>query len=140
VQLYWKFPIIINVGNLIYKLPGLVRYITTSNDGLYIQKHYDGSFNGTGDGVLNYKVYTIYSPSLLTYHDLFELIDNNKLKPIYALNDSENYPSQLQADSVSVKDIKIYQYGTIDKTSIKVRIRPDKEDVGKKGFIYVFIQ
>jgi len=139
-RLYWKFPVINNTGDFVYKLPGLVRRIKVSQNGLYVTKYYTGAFDGSGDGVLNYKIYTIYSPNLLTYADIFNLIDNKEITPIYSLNNSKSYPRTLPADSVSVKDIHIYQYGTIDKTTIMVRIRPDKQDVGKKGFIYVFIK
>lgn len=137
-DIYWKFKIINNMGELIYHLPGIIRRRVEVNSQEY--DYYTGDFDGTGDGILDYKVYTVYSSHLLTYNDIYNLIDNEKINPIYDMLQPNLYPKMPKSDSVSDKDIKLYIYGPLNKTSVIARIKPDEKDVGKQGFIFVFIQ
>jgi hypothetical protein len=135
---FWRIPVIYNMGSLLNNLPGLVHSIER---GIYDIKHYDGKFDGTGDGLLGYTIYVLYSPNILAYTEIYQKIEDEEIKPIYKMGEDYLYPKKVQADSVdSVKNIQIYQYGPADKISVDARIFPNSDDVGRKGFIYVFIQ
>lgn len=41
---------------------------------------------------------------------------------------------------LSNKDIKLFKYGPANKSTIYTQIYPAAEDVGKKGFVFVFMQ
>ena len=136
---YWTFPIVSNVNNLLYMLPGIVRSITKKN-GAYDIYNYTGKFDGSGDGMLNYSVYTYYSTTPLTYAQLYQKIIDKEAKKIYKQGEEYLYKRDIRGDGIGNDNIKLFQYGTADKTTVYTRILPNKEDIGKKGFIYVFIQ
>ncbi|WP_457748586.1 hypothetical protein [Sulfurimonas sp.] len=137
---YWRFPIVSNLGNLVYKLQGMVRSVTRISGG-YDQKYYSGNFDGTGDGLLTFSVYTYYSPNRLSYDNLFSKIDDKEMKKIYKQGEEYLYTQKTEGDADGNNTVvQIFQYGTSDKTSLYTIIHPKKEDIGKKGFIFVFMQ
>ena len=137
---YWSFPIISNAGNLVYALPGIVRRVIRSN-AAYDQKYYSGKFDGTGDGLLTFSITTYYSDTALTYAQLYQKIKDGEAKKIFKQGEETLYAKNVKSDALeSNKNIKIFQYGPPSKTTVSTRIFPNKQDIGKKGFIYVFIQ
>lgn len=136
---YWNFPIVLNFPNLIYMLPGMVRSVVRNNTAYDIYK-YNGNFDGSGDGMLNFSIYTYYSTTPITYAQLYEKIANGEAKKIYKQGEEYLYPKNINGDGKGNKNIQLFQYGTADKTTIYSRVFPNKDDIGKKGFIYVFIQ
>jgi len=136
---YWTFPIVSKIGNLIYMLPGMVRSVERKDAAYDIYK-YSGSFDGSGDGMLNYSIYTYYSKAPVTYAQLYQKIADEEAKKIYKQGEEYLYPKDVYGDGGGNKNIQLFQYGTADKSTIYTRIFPNKDDIGKKGFIYVFIQ
>ncbi len=59
---------------------------------------------------------------------------------IYKTLDGKNYDKFIRGDNLETNsNIEIYQYGASSNNSLKVRIKPRKEDVGKNGFVYIFV-
>lgn len=135
---FWTFSLVGNLGALVENLPGIVR--SRSKD-LYERPFYTGSFDGSGDGILDYVVATYYSPTPLTYADLVSKISSGEITIMYRGNNPSVFPATVKSDSqnATTSYINIYQYGASSSQSAYMRILPRSEDVGKKGFIYVFI-
>ena len=148
---WYEFKIFDSIGDMIYKMPGLIRSSTTTNGGV-VTNDYSGSFNGTGDGVAGYEIYTFFSDSSLSYQDIknkinaidtsnpsVHQIDDYGAK-IYKTLDGKNYDKFIRGENLETNsNIEIYQYGASSNNSLKVRIKPRKEDVGKNGFVYIFV-
>ena len=145
---WYEFNIISSFGDIIYKLPGLVRS-SMVNGGRRINT-YTGEFDGTGDGVVGYQIYTFFSQSVLTYQDIknkIDAIDNSGVHQIdnygakiYQSTASNHFDKFIKPDNIDTNNnIDIYQYGSADKFSLKVRIKPRAEDIGKNAFIFIFM-
>lgn len=151
---FLRIPVISNYNSLMYNLPGLKRKIVKNGPSETVL--YSGAFDGSGQAVTAVKMYIDYKDtSLLTYQSVVENIDNGTWKPIYDNSSMGSSPSAVTSDtkkeSDSVKyhnslnknsseDIEIFLYGKEDKKTAYTRIKPKTEDVGKKGFIYIFAQ
>lgn len=149
---YWyEFKIFDSLGNMHLNLPGIRRSSTTSAGG-YVADSYSGNFDGTADGVVGYQVYTFLSDNSLTYNDLINKIneiDNSNPKvnqtsdygaKIYQMADTHSFDKFIKADNVNTNNnIEIFQYGPANNNSLKVRIKPRAADIGKNGFIYIFM-
>ena len=135
-KLYYEYLAIDNMAKIQESLPGLVR--STSENGPYVSYSYNGNFNGTGDAVAKWKAYGIYSQSPLTYAEIQQKIDSGDFKAFYEIGSELNYPKDLTDDSEKKNNIQIFRYGLPQKSSAFTRILPNKQDVGKKGFIFVF--
>lgn len=137
---YWTFPIVSDIGNLIYMLPGMVRSVERKS-AAYDVYNYSGKFDGSGDGLLNYSIYTYYSSTPVTYAQLYAKINSGDAKKIYKEGEEYLYKRDIEGDSGGGdQNIKLFQYGPANKTTVYTKITPAKKDIGKKGFIYVFIQ
>ena len=151
---FLRIPIITNYNGLMYQLPGLVRRIVKS--GPNQASYYTGTFDGSGQAITGMKLYVDYSlGNSLTYEDVVSKIDNGEWIPVYNNTTTTGSPNavisdtQVTSDSVkyhntssrnSKEDIEIFLYGTDNNKTAYTRIKPKTEDVGKKGFIYIFAQ
>ncbi|MFY4789489.1 hypothetical protein ACOTWR_06140 [Aliarcobacter butzleri] len=151
---FLRIPIVENYNGLMYQLPGLIRRIVKS--GPNQASYYNGNFDGTGQAITGIKLYVDYSlDSNLTYQDVVTKIDNGEWLEVYNNTTNSAYPTavisdtQITSDSVkyhntssrnSKEDIEIFLYGTENNKTAYTRIKPKTEDVGKKGFIYIFAQ
>ena len=135
---YWEIPIVNNSGLIVKQFDGMV----TRRDPLPNRTEYfDTNMDGTGDGMLYYEVLVYYSPTPKTFSELYTLIDSGSMKSIYKSTEAHLYPNSISGDgSLSNKDIKLFKYGPANKSTIYTQIYPKAEDVGKKGFIFVFMQ
>lgn len=150
---FLRIPIVENYNGLMYSLPGIERSSLASNNQIV---SYSGAFDGTGQAITILKVYVDYSKtSSLTYEDVVKKIENKEWEPIY--NNSSTGSSKtavtsdtkIDTDSVaymrvenkgSKEDIEIFVYGNEKNKSGYTRIKPRTEDIGKKGFIFIFAQ
>ena len=146
---WYEMNIFDSIGNIIYTLPGLVRSSFVSNIGV-VTDIYSGDFDGTGEGVVGYEVFTFFSEDRLSYNDLKNQIDaieqsdthqvDNYGAKIYKTQEEKLFNKFIDGDNIETdSNVGIYQYGTIDKSSLKVRLRPRKIDIGKNAFIYIFM-
>jgi len=134
---YLRIETLKNMNFIAYNLPGIARSITTN--GLNQTNHYDGDYDGTGEALARFNVYLHYSSTNLTYSDLVTMVDEKDILPIYDNLTPSAFSKEVVGDSGEVgADINIYQYGPINKKSAYLRIFPKQEELGKKGFIYVF--
>lgn len=134
---YWEIPILNNSGLITKELKGMI----TSRDRLPSNAiHYDTKIDGTGDGMLYYEIYVYYAEDQKTFSELYDLIDSLKMQKIYKSTEAHLYPTSIKGDGLPNKDIEIFQYGDASHTSIYSRIYPKSEDIGKKGFVFVFVQ
>lgn len=135
---YWNIPIISNIGHITNELDGAVRSVT--NDATGTIRHYSGPYDGTGDGMLVYTIYVGYSETQLDYEMIFDKINSGEFQKIYKFKEDRLYRNKPKSNSPNSNLFKIYQYGAEDSATIFVTIKPKPEDIGKKGFIYVFFQ
>lgn len=145
---WYEFKIFNSIGNIIYELPGLIKSSVSTNG--HKTDTYTGKFDGTGDGVAGYQIYTFFSQSNLTYQDLKNKIDqidnsglhqiNNYGAKIYQSTAGNLFDRFIKPDNIDTNNnIEIYKYGPANKFSLKVRIKPRKEDIGKNAFIFIFM-
>jgi hypothetical protein len=135
---YWNIPVINDIGNLANELKGAVRRVENTTSGTI--RHYNGNYDGTGDGMLVYSVYTGYSKNELDYEMIFDKIDAGEFLKIYKFKEERLYRNNPLSNTPESDLFEIYQYGPADSATVFVTIKPKQEDIGKKGFIYVFFQ
>ncbi|MBW6487544.1 hypothetical protein [Sulfurimonas sp.] len=149
---YWyEYKIFDSLGEMHYALPGIIRRKESAAGG-YNTNYYIGEFDGTGEGVASFQIYTMLSPTNLTYTDLINQINaidnsnpktnqvNNYGAKIYEMVNGHSYDKFIKGDNVETNnDIEIFQYGPANNNSLKVRIKPRAADIGKNGFIYIFM-
>lgn len=135
---FWTRDVIHNLGTVLETLPGLVRYRTKD---IYRTSFYDGKFDGSGDGLLDLRVISFYSNSILTYKQITDRVLDKTYPVIYQSNAQFLYPTRVKSDSENdiSSPIHIYQYGAASKQTAYMRAFPRKQDIGKKGFVYVFV-
>lgn len=134
---YWEIPIIYNTGLITKNLIGMV----TSRDPLPKNTpHYNTNIDGTGDGMLYFEIYTYYSDEEKTFNDLYDLIEKEEMRKIYKSTEALLSKTTIYGDSYQNKDINIFRYGSAENTTVYTQIYPKKDDIGKKGYIFVFIQ
>ena len=135
---YWTFTVVNQLGNLVNELKGLIRSRTTD---LHERPVYKGNFDGSGEGMLAFTVATAYSERALTYQQIVDRVSSGEIPTIYHSNAPYLYPKDIKSDAMNSNSslVQIYQYGQSNKQTAYMEIRPRKEDVAKKGFIYVFI-
>lgn len=138
-KIYHLYPIINTVGNLINTLPGIFHRRADYTTGS--KKYYTGKRDGTAEAVVKYRIYTYMSPRKLTLKEFYDKVASGEAPMIYESLNPTATPNDLRGDGVSPENIiQIYTYGKIDKKSAFARIRPRRQDIGKKGFIFVFAQ
>lgn len=135
---FWTKDVVVNLGNVIENLPGLMRQRTKD---IFKQPIYDGKFDGSGDGLLDLRIIPFYSKTVLSYQQIVDAISNKTYMPIYQSTAQYLYPTKVESDAQNDinSNIHIYQYGPSDKQTAYMRAFPRSQDVGKKGFVYVFI-
>ncbi|NCC88501.1 MAG: hypothetical protein EOM05_11690 [Clostridia bacterium] len=135
---FWTKDVVQNLGNVLENLPGLMRQRTKD---IFRRPIYDGKFDGSGDGLLDLRIIPFYSKNVLTYQQIVDSILNKTFMPIYQSTAQYMYPSKVESDAQNDvnSNIHIYQYGTSDKQTAYMRVFPRTQDVGKKGYIYVFV-
>ena len=135
---FWEFPVVNNSGLIVKQFGGM----TIHRDPLPTRTEYfDGVMDGTGDGMLYYEVFVYYTSTQQTFSQLYTLMNSGEMPSIYKSAEPYMYSKTLAGDGVqSNKNIKIFKYGPPTKTSVFTQMYPNTQDIGKKGFIYVFIQ
>ena len=136
-KIYWTYPIINTVGNLINTLPAIFHSRKDYTEAS--PKYYTGKRDGKAASVVKYRIYTYLSNKRLTLQEFYDKVESGEAPMIYESLNPFATPNDLHGDGMSKDNIiQIYEYGKIDKKSAFTRIRPRKNDVGKKGFIFVF--
>ncbi len=152
---YLRIPIVKDYNKLMYSLPGIIRSI--DKNGPNETKNYTGEFNGTGQAIMGLKLYVKYSnDNDITYASVIEEIENGTWNNIFdsasSFTSIQNVISdtQLLSDALTYSktseqrnrndDIEIFLYGKENNKTAYTRIKPKNEDLGKKGFIYIFAQ
>lgn len=148
-KIWYEYPLVDNTNALINNLKGLAKSVCRSTrpncsgtivpNGPYELKIYTGTRNATGDSVDKYRVFNIYSPTQLTYSQIASMIDNSTVKPTYESGSENIYAKDVEDDGVYNNEIKIFMYGDASSLTSYTQIKPRAGDIGKKGFIYVFV-
>ena len=131
-----RIPILNDIKNFNTSLPGVIR--SKVQVGPYETPFYNGPFLGNGETIGKYTQYVTYSKNRLTYEDLFEKLEKNELKAIYDNLSPRIYSKNVISDSYATQDINLYLYGPNNKKDGYIRMFPKKEELNKKGFIFIF--
>ena len=151
---FLRIPIVSNYNRLMYQLPGLIRQ--NIKNGPMETKVYTGTFDGSGQSITSVKLFIDYSQtSTLSYSSVVDKIDKGEWTPVYNNASTTSSPTAVVSDTMiasdsvkyhntasrnSKEDIEIFLYGEATNKSGYTRIKPKAEDIGKKGFIYIFAQ
>lgn len=151
---YLRIPIVKDYNKLMYLLPGIIRSI--DKNGAIETKNYTGEFNGTGQAIMGLKLYVKYTnDSGISYKSVIDDIENGTWDNVYDSTSSSTSIQNVTSDTLLVSDsltygkseqrnrnddIEIFLYGKENNKTAYTRIKPKKEDLGKKGFIYIFAQ
>jgi len=144
---YLRIPIIENTSDIyLDSCKGVVRSVVV--DGPVETNVYTGNFNGTGESIINFKVYAFVKPAneIITYKESVKKIENKELSPIFDSLLRANYKKSvaddgslnLSNDTARDYKIKIFLYGKETNKQSFTQIIPKKEDVGKQGYLFVF--
>lgn len=143
-NMYYEYTIISELGNMLDILPGLARRaqytLQESGQTVSIQRYYTGNRDGTGDYIPKFRTYGIYSQEQLTYGDIANLINNGNVKAYFEMGAELNFPKVVKDDASVQNGIQIFLYGPEANNSAFMNIKPKQTDIGKKGFIFVFLQ
>lgn len=132
-----RIRVINNIKNLMYSIDGIVR--NQINIGPYSSDNYTGAFDGSGETIGKYTEYVLYSSNPLTYQDIFNTIQEGKIRPIYDNLNPNMYNKNVLNDNGELDaSINTYLYGSINEKKAFVRILPKKEELNKKGFLFIF--
>ena len=146
---WYEFKIIDSFGDIVNRLKGIIRSSTITSGGVRTDK-YTGKFDGTGDSLVENQIYVFFSQNALTYSDIKNKIDtidssgtnqvDNSGAKIYQSTSGNIFNKFIEPDNIDTNNnIDIYQYGSDKNYSLKVRIKPKKEDIGKNAFIFIFM-
>lgn len=137
---YLRFTAVHSLNILNKILPGYIHSIVT--DGPNETINYAGTFDGTGDTFSNLRVYAFYVPSSdasPTYGEIVNEIDNETLKPFYENLTPDAYSKYLKNDNGEVKGtINTFLYGAAQNKTSYIQIFPKEDEIGKKGFVFIF--
>ena len=137
-----------------YSLPGIIRSI--DKNGPNETKNYTGAFTGTGQVILGLKLYVKYTNETgISYSSVIDDIESGKWESVYdstssiASKQTVISDTKLASDALTYaktdqrkgnEDIEIFLYGKENNKTAYTRIKPKTEDLGKKGFVYIFAQ
>ena len=137
-----------------YQLPGIGRKII--KNGPNETKFYEGIFDGSGQAITSVKLFVdSLKQNDLTYSSVIEKIESGEWEAIYDNKTQSASPNSVKSDTnigsdsltyhkvkekQSKEDIEIFLYGKENNKTGYTRIKPKAEDIGKKGFIYIFAQ
>lgn len=133
---FLRIPIVNDIKNFNTSLPGIIR--SKIQVGPYETPFYGGPFLGTGETIGKYTQYVTYSKNRLTYEELFNKIQNNDIRAIYDNLTPRIYPKNVAGDSYATQDINVFLYGTNNKKDGYIRMFPKKDELNRKGFIFIF--
>jgi len=134
-------PDILNVNG------GMIKSQTTLDHGQSMERVYNGEidesnhgmYKGTIDGM---KIYGIYSENPLSYNDIIDKIDNDNDNEKYSIYDVKSaflYKKSIFGDQEFDTNIKLFKQGNMDKTTIHLKLKPKEKEIGKRGFIFLFL-
>lgn len=151
---YLRLPVVNDYNKLMYSLPGIIRSI--DKNGPNETKNYSGEFNGTGQVILGLKLYVKYTNETgISYSSVIDDIESGKWASVYdstssiASKQTVVSDTKLTSDALTYaktdqrkgnEDIEIFMYGKENNKTAYTRIKPKTEDLGKKGFVYIFAQ
>lgn len=151
---YLRLPVVNDYNKLMYSLPGIIRSI--DKNGPNETKNYTGVFTGTGQVILGLKLYVQYTNETgISYSSVIDDIESGKWESVYdstssiASKQTVISDTKLASDALTYaktdqrkgnEDIEIFLYGKENNKTAYTRIKPKNEDLGKKGFIYIFAQ
>lgn len=151
---YLRLPVVNDYNKLMYSLPGIIRSI--DKNGPNETKNYTGDFTGTGQVILGLKLYVKYTNETdISYLSVIDDIESGKWESVYdstssiASKQTVVSDTKLAADALTYaktdqrkgnEDIEIFMYGKENNKTAYTRIKPKTEDLGKKGFVYIFAQ
>jgi hypothetical protein len=136
---FQRIKLLSDTSNMMYLFPGVLRAIT--KNGPYETKVYTGDFDGSGETVQKVTVYSFLKPNneSLTYKEIVEKIDNKEVLPIYDSLTFESMQQNVKDDTGEIGgNIQLYLYGKKESKTGYLRMFPNKEDVGRNGFIFIF--
>lgn len=138
VNAFWEYEIMGNMEGKYDVLPGIVRRIE-KNDQYNEVIHYTGTRDhATAGTIIKMLVSTGYSQSSLSYQSIKEMVDNGNITTIFETGNENSYPRYFRGDGEKENDVVVYIYGQQSNGSAYFNIRPRKDHIGKKGFIYVY--
>lgn len=151
---YLRLPVVNDYNKLMYSLPGIIRSI--DKNGPNETKNYTGAFTGTGQVILGLKLYVKYTNETgISYSSVIDDIESGKWESVYdstssiASKQTVISDTKLASDALTYaktdqrkgnEDIEIFLYGKENNKTAYTRIKPKTEDLGKKGFVYIFAQ
>lgn len=134
----------LSYNGVVYRMKnnGLVSSIV--ND----EKIYNTKTTGTGEVIADYLLYGFIAEKdkRISYEDAINMITTKKIKPFYSFILEKDYSKILRDDSLNFTEqeigdkfsIQTYLYGRIDNKTGFLKIKPSKEDVAKRGYIFMF--
>lgn len=138
VNAFWEYELMSNMEGKYDVLPGIVRRIEKTDQYNEIT-HYTGTRDhATAGTIVKMLVSTGYSQNDLSYQAIKEMVEAGNITTIFETGNENSYPRYFRGDGEKENDVVIYIYGQQTSGSAYFNIRPRKDHIGKKGFIYVY--
>ena len=138
-KVFWMIPIIEAMGDIVETFPGIAHTRSSYDGGA--GRIYTGPRDDKAESIAKIRVYAYASPVRLTLKEFYDRFDAGEVPMIYESNNPNATSKELVGDGALKENIvNIFMYGEANKKSAFARIRPRKEDLGKKAFIFVFAQ
>lgn len=137
-EYHYRYRIVNSMGELINEIPGIAK--RRDSFVKVAPRYYTGVKDGTAESISKFIAYGFVSKTQLKLSEIYEKVANDEIKPIYESISPQAYTSEIRGDEEGDENIlNIFHYGTVNNKSAFTTITPRENDVGKKAFIFVFV-
>lgn len=137
---FWEYELLSNMEAKYDVLPGLTRWIEKTGDYNEIL-HYTGTREPmSASTIVKFSIGVGYATTDLSYKSLKDMMDAGVITQIYESGNENSYPRSFRGDGEKDNSSTMYMYGQAGNGSAYLDVRPRKDHIGKKGFIFVYGQ
>jgi len=118
---------------------GTIRSQIEKQDGASFGRVYEGEYVSDERGYpQNTWIYLFYADHDLTYNEVIEQLDNPK-NIIWELANQHLYPTEIKEDGEIYNNIRTFQVGNPNKTTVQMETTPKFNEEGQRVFKFMFL-
>lgn len=137
---FWEYELIGDLDNDFELFPGLIHSVSTASDNTDIINYTGTRSYGSSGVIVKLFANVGYTTSSLSYESIVNMVKSSTMTTIYEKGNENAYPRAFRGDGTKDNEVSMYLYGKQNKGSAYFEIKTKQEDIGKKGFIYIFAE
>lgn len=135
---FWEYEILADMEAKYDTLPGIIKSIRHIGEYQDIPLYSGRKDFASGGTIVKLSVSTGYSSSALSYQNIKDMVGDGTITTIFETGNENLYPRYFRGDGEKDNNVAIYFYGKQGNGSAYFNIKPRKDHIGKKGFIFVY--